>query len=121
MFADLHLHTYFSDGTYSPEEVVSEAKRHGLAALSLTDHDTVEGCPRAVIACKGAGIEFVSGTELTAEQDGNELHVLGYCIDIHNPRLLDEITKFQSVRQNRIREIVARLNQMNVPLEAEAV
>jgi len=121
IFADLHLHTQLSDGTYSPEELVVEARRHGLAALALTDHDTVEGCERAALACEAAGIEFVPGTELTAEQDGNELHLLGYFIDTQNPRLLTQIARFQSVRQDRIREMVARLNQVRVPLEAEAV
>lgn len=120
-YADLHLHTQFSDGTYSPEEMVAQGKRYGLAALALTDHDTVEGCPRAAAACEEAGIEFVPGTELTAEQNGNELHILGYFLDIGNPRLLKEISKFQTVRQNRIREMVARLNEMKVPLQADAV
>ena len=120
-FADLHLHTQFSDGTYSPEELVSQALLHGLVALALTDHDTVEGCPRTANACGAARIEFIPGTELTAEQNGNELHILGYFIDIQNPELLSEIGKFQQVRQDRIREMVARLNRLNVPLEAEAV
>ena len=121
MFADLHLHTQFSDGTYSPEELVSQARLHGLSAIALTDHDTVEGCERTARACEAAGIEFVPGTELTAEQDGNELHILGYLFDIENPRLLTEVAKFQAVRQNRIREMVARLNQAHVPLSAESV
>jgi 3',5'-nucleoside bisphosphate phosphatase len=121
MVADLHLHTCFSDGTYSPEELVSHAQRCRLAAIALTDHDSVEGCVRAELACKAAGIEFIPGTELTAEQHGNELHILGYCLEVHNPRLLTEIARFQSVRQNRIREMVARLNQLKVPLSADRV
>src|SRR6266700_4304910 len=121
MYADLHLHTNFSDGTYSPEELVSHAQRHGLSALALTDHDTIEGCPRTAVACQAAAIEFIPGTELTAEQDRDELHILGYFIDIENPRFLLEIAQFQDVRQNRVREIVERLNRMNVPLEAAAV
>jgi predicted metal-dependent phosphoesterase TrpH len=121
MFADLHLHTNFSDGTYSPEEVVAHAVKHCLAAIALTDHDTVEGCGRAAQACRAAGIEFITGTELTAEQDGNELHILGYFVDTQNPTLLAEIAKFQAVRQNRIHEMVARLNRLEVPLQAEAV
>src|SRR5512146_1328527 len=121
MFADLHLHTRFSDGTYSPEEVVAQAKRLELAAMALTDHDTVEGCPPTARLCEANGIEFISGTELTAEQGGHEIHILGYFIDIQHPRLLSEIAQFQAVRQNRIREMVARLNQMGVPLQAEAV
>ncbi|HZR21905.1 MAG TPA: PHP domain-containing protein [Verrucomicrobiae bacterium] len=119
--ADLHLHTYFSDGTYAPHELVAEAKRQELDVLALTDHDTVEGCPPTAAACQAAGIEFIAGTELTAEQDGHEIHILGYALDLANPRFLREIGKFQSVRQNRIREMVHRLNQLNVPLQEEEV
>jgi 3',5'-nucleoside bisphosphate phosphatase len=121
IFADLHLHSHFSDGTYSPEELAEQAGRCELAAIALTDHDSVEGCAGTARACAAAGIEFIVGTELTAEQDGNELHILGYYIDTQHPRLLTQIARFQGVRQNRIREMVARLNQMKVPLSAEAV
>src|SRR5258708_27552424 len=116
---DLHLHTLFSDGTYSPEELVAQGKRQELQVLALTDHDTVEGCEPTAAACQKAGIEFIAGTELTAEQDGHEIHILGYEIDLHNPRFLGEIGKFQTVRQDRIREMVQRLNELNVPLEVD--
>ena len=119
--ADLHLHTSFPDGTYTPEEVVAHAQRCRLAAIAITDHDSVEACVRAALACAAAGIEFLPGTELTAEQEGNEIHILGYAIDTQNARLLTEIARFQKVRQNRIREMVARLNHLNVPLSAEQV
>ena len=121
MFADLHLHSRFSDGTYTPEEMVAQGQRHGLAVLALTDHDTVQGCAPMAAAGKLAGMQFIPGTELTAEQDGNELHILGYFLDTENTRLLTEIAKFQAVRQNRIREMVARLNAHKIPLRAEAV
>ena len=101
--------------------LAAQARRCGLAAIALTDHDTVEGCPATAQACAAAGIEFIAGTELTAEQDGNELHLLGYFIDTQNPRLLTQIARFQAVRQDRIREMVARLNRLKVPLSAEAV
>lgn len=121
MFADLHLHTHFSDGTYTPIELAAQAKFHGLAAVALTDHDTVEGCTPMALACKNEGIEFISGTELTAEVEGNEIHLIGYLIDTSHPRLLSETAKFQTVRQERIREMVARLNRLNIPLQAETV
>jgi hypothetical protein len=121
MIADLHLHSRFSDGTYSPEEVVSQALRHMLAAVALTDHDSVEGCAPTATLCQVAGVEFIPGVELTAEHAGHEIHILGYLLDIHSPRLLSEIAKFQAVRQQRIREIVSRLNRLQVPLQAEAV
>ena len=99
----LHLHSRFSDGTYEPEELAAQARRHALAAIALTDHDSVEGCAATARACAAAGIEFIAGTELTAEQDGNELHILGYGFDTRNARLLTQIAKFQAVRQNATR------------------
>jgi 3',5'-nucleoside bisphosphate phosphatase len=121
VFTDLHLHTTFSDGTYSPEELTAEAKRFGLVAIALTDHDTVEGCPRMRAACESARIEFIPASELTAEIEGIELHMLAYFIDTESPTLLTQMARFQEGRQERIREIVARLQKMKVPLEEEDV
>lgn len=121
MFADLHLHSHFSDGTFPPEELATRARRSGLSALALTDHDTVEGCPRMAAACAAQGLEFIPGTELTAEHLGSEVHILGYYIEVTHRRLLSELARFQRARQNRIREMCARLQALNVPLQAEAV
>ncbi len=121
MFADLHLHTNFSDGTYTPEELAGHGKRVGLDAMALTDHDTIEGCERMAAACQKLEIEFIPGTELTAEVHGTELHLLGFFLDTKNPKLLRETAKFQAVRQERIHEMVARLHKLGVPLRAETV
>ena len=121
MIADLHLHTNFSDGTYTPEELAAEAHRHGFKAIALTDHDTMEGCGRMATACGERGIEFIPATELTAEQDGIELHLLGYFLDCENPRLREQLAKFQSVRQKRIDDITQRLNRLGIPLKSETV
>ena len=120
-FVDLHLHSHFSDGTYKPAELAAHAQRCRLAAIALTDHDSVEGCEETARECATAGVEFIAGAELTAEQDENELHLLGYFIDILNPTLLTRIARCQVVRQDRIREMVARLNRLKVPITAEAV
>jgi len=120
-FADLHLHTHFSDGTFSPEELAGHGARLKFSALALTDHDSVEGCAPMAAACSAAGIEFIPGTELTAEFNDIEVHLLGYFLDIRNQTLLEEIARFQVVRQNRIRQMTARLNELGVPLAAEAV
>jgi predicted metal-dependent phosphoesterase TrpH len=121
MTADLHLHTHFSDGTYSPEELAQEAVRHHLAAIALTDHDTVEGCARAGAACAQAGVEFIPASELTAEIDGHELHLLAYGVDTCHPGLLSAMESFQKVRQSRIEEMVARLNELGIELRSETV
>jgi predicted metal-dependent phosphoesterase TrpH len=72
-------------------------------------------------ACQNLGVEFIPGAELTAEFDGHEVHLLGYFLDAHQPKLLAEIKKFQTVRQERIHQMVAKLNELGIPLRAEAV
>ena len=120
-FADLHLHTNFSDGTFTPEELVLHAQKNGLACIALTDHDTVEGCARAGAAAAAVQMEFINGAELTAEHADVEVHILGYFLDTQNQTLLGEIAKFQTVRKQRIYEMVARINELGVPLPVEAV
>ena len=120
-FADLHLHTQFSDGTFTPEELVLRAQNAGLACIALTDHDTVEGCARAAAACAAVKMDFISGAELTAEHKDTEVHVLGYFLDTKNKVLLNRIAEFQAVRQNRINEMCAALNKLGIPLKPEAV
>ncbi len=121
MFADLHLHTNFSDGTFTPEELAARAAGQQLQAVALTDHDTVAGCPRMAEACAREGVEFIPGAEFTAEHHGKEVHILGYWLDIESPVLLSRLAGFQAVRTQRIRDMVHRLNQRGVPLTSEAV
>ena len=120
-FADLHLHTQFSDGTFTPEELVLRAQQNGLACIALTDHDSVEGCARAAAACAAVQMDFIPGAELTAEHADTEVHILGYFLDITDEEFLARIARFQAVRQNRIHEMVAALNQLGIPLKAESV
>jgi predicted metal-dependent phosphoesterase TrpH len=121
MLADLHLHSTFSDGTFAPEEIARRARLAGLRTVALTDHDSVAGCERMAAACAAEGVEFIPGTELTAEMDGLELHLLGYFIHPRHKPLLAELDRFQEVRIQRIRDITARLQSLGVGLEAEAV
>ena len=122
MYADLHLHTRYSDGTYTPAELASEAQRHGLTAIALTDHDTVEGCAEMVEECRLRGVEFIPGCELTAQAEtGTELHILAYFLDTSHAELLAELARYQAVRQERISRMVARLNELGVPLPESVV
>jgi len=121
MFADLHLHSRYSDGTYTPAQVAWVAMANVLSAVALTDHDTVEGCVPTQAACAAVGVEFVPGLELTTEYEGRELHLLGYGIDTGHAGLLNRLGVFQNARQQRIRDMVARLRDLGIPLELEAV
>lgn len=121
MYADLHLHSHFSDGTFSPEELAGHGQRVGLHVMSLTDHDTVDGCARMAAACAERDIEFVTGCEFTVGHGNTELHLLGYLMDIEHIRLRSELAKYQEVRRNRIHEMVGRLQKIGVKITSEDV
>jgi len=120
-YIDLHLHTHFSDGVFTPEQVAEEAQQMELAAIALTDHDTIEGCPSFAKACADRGIEFVPGTELSADIQGHEMHLLGYFLDTKNEELIRETTRYQQNRTNRVHDLIRQLNSIGVPLSAEQV
>jgi len=80
-YADLHLHTVFSDGTYTPEELINESKKNGLSAIAVVDHDTVDGIDPTLEIARGQNLEVLPGIELTAEYESKEIHILGYLID----------------------------------------
>jgi hypothetical protein len=97
------------------------ASTHGLSAVALTDHDTGEGCGRMAAACSANSVEFIPGTELTADHSGTELHILGYFIDTTSPAFLNQLSHFQNVRRSRILEMVTRLNEHGIGLRVETV
>lgn len=78
MNVDLHCHSTASDGALSPSVLVARAHEHGVQALALTDHDTLEGLPEARQACVDLGMRWVSGVELSCTWGGATIHVLGY-------------------------------------------
>ena len=83
---DLHIHTTASDGTCTPEEVVREAKRLGLGAVAITDHDTAAGYLRAAAEGEKLDLEVVPGIEISTKY-GRAVHILGYYIDVNSPAL----------------------------------
>ena len=86
-FADLHIHTHYSDSTLSPQQVVAEAARRELACISITDHDTVDGIAPTREHAEKFNIETIAGIELSSDSDGKDIHLLGYFIDPHNQEL----------------------------------
>ncbi len=121
VFADLHMHSLFSDGTHSPEGLVSLAKLRGLSAVALTDHDTVAGLERAERACEYYGLSFVPGVEFSCEYDGVEVHILGYFVDAESSDLGQVLSRQQMRRQRRMQEMVSRLNRDGFSVSCEEV
>jgi 3',5'-nucleoside bisphosphate phosphatase len=119
--ADLHTHTNCSDGRLSPEALVEKAARHGLAALAITDHDSVDAYPLAVGAAQQHGIELISGVELSAWLHDREVHLLGYGFDPASPEVHEHLERYQADRVARARAMVERLAELGVPVRWERV
>lgn len=108
---DLHVHSTESDGTFTPEELVEEAKKVGLSAFALTDHDTVSGVKKALDAAKDTGIEVIPGVELSTDYNGKEVHIVGLYIDIEHPKLLSQTAAFRECRNNRNEKMIEALQK----------
>jgi predicted metal-dependent phosphoesterase TrpH len=119
-FADLHVHTHFSDGTFSPQQVVQGAIKAGLSCVSITDHDTTAAIDPAIKAA-GEDLEIIPGVELTAEFGGQEIHILGYLIDHRNKPFLKMLQKMQKIRVQRIYGICKKLKKQGVLIEPEEI
>ena len=118
--ADLHVHTYFSDGTFSPQRIVHEALKVGLSCIAITDHDNTAAIEPSIEAA-GFRLEVLPGIEMTAEAAGQEIHILGYLIDHKDKAFLDMLKKMQEVRIKRIHDICQKFKELGVPLESEEI
>lgn len=113
---DLHTHSSYSDGSLTPGQLVREAARAGLAAIALTDHDTMAGIDEAIATGKETGIEVLSGIEISADQEGRDVHLLGYCANPKNSGLRSLLAELQAARENRNQAILGRLDILGIRL-----
>src|SRR5438874_255195 len=118
---DLHAHTTASDGSLFPRELVELAKKTGITALGITDHDTVDGIDEALRAGKEEGLDIVPGLEFSAEYEPGTMHILGYDIDPAYQALLDELAKRRHDRDERNPKIIRALQTMGVDITIEKV
>ncbi|MPZ87074.1 MAG: PHP domain-containing protein [Nitriliruptorales bacterium] len=121
MTVDLHTHTIRSDGTTTPTRNVEFAAAAGLRGLALTDHDTVAGWEEAAAACERYGLRFVPGVELSTEDFGTSVHILGYWVDPQDPRLVEECARLRDERARRAELMVARLAALGLDIDLLAV
>jgi len=117
---DLHVHTNFSDGTYSPEDVVELAKGKGLFAIAITDHDTTDGVKIALKKGQEIGLKVISGVEISADFE-IEMHILGLFIDVDNKTLQNRLKMLEMFRKERNPKIIEKLRKMGYDISMEDV
>ena len=118
---DLHTHTNYSDGSLEPRALVELAKQRNLSAISITDHDTVDGLEEALKYGNELGIEVIPGLEVSTDIDGEEVHLLGYFIDHKDTELKKYLNFFKNERTERAKRILAKLAEMGVSLKLKEV
>ena len=112
-FIDLHIHSSFSDGDTLPEDLVQLAHQKGITTMSITDHDTTEGCKHLFRknASNFMGIRFIPGIELTAKVPKGRMHVLGYSINIYDTELNKRLIEVDQENRQKVREIIQTIEK----------
>ena len=118
---DLHMHTSYSDGFYSPGELIEKVKEAEVDVVSITDHDNLSGIKEATDKGKELGIEVIPGVEISSDSQGKEIHVLGYFVDPENEELERYLKFFREERLKRAERIVNKLNILGLSIELEDV
>ena len=118
---DLHIHTHYSDGLKSPQEMLEMAAEAGLAGVGISDHDTVDAIPEALKLAEKMNLVVVPGVELSSQYGGKDIHILGYYIQTEHPKLTSYLKLFQDERRRRAEKMVARLQQMGIQITMDEV
>ena len=116
---DLHLHTTASDGRLNPDQLVTRAAEAGVQVMAVTDHDTVAACADVAQHARGLGIDAITGIEITAVEDGRDVHMLGYFVDAADAGLSRFVESQRAIRLERIRRISIRLTELGLPVDVE--
>jgi predicted metal-dependent phosphoesterase TrpH len=119
--ADLHTHTTASDGTLSPEELVELAERADLDAIAVSDHDSIEGVGPALKASRDRRVTVIPAVELSAYDDGLDVHILGYHVDHHDVDLQSMLLRLRHARLERAVAMIDSLGSAGYPVQLEDV
>jgi predicted metal-dependent phosphoesterase TrpH len=120
-YADLHTHTYHSDGTRSSAEVVDVARANGIEILAISDHDNLAAYFEIKTYADSKGVTLIPAAELSCAYEGVDIHILAYAFDAHDERIEAKLRRFRDARQTRGRRIVERLRALNYNISSERV
>jgi predicted metal-dependent phosphoesterase TrpH len=123
---DLHVHSNASDGSFSPADIFALAQTRGLAAVAITDHDTVTGAREALRIGPPSPLAFLPGIEISAAPPpefrlSGSIHILGYGLDLYDRELNQLLSVLQAARENRNPAILSRLGQLGFNISLEEV
>ena len=119
---DLHAHSVYSDGTFTPQQLIAQAQKAGLSAVALSDHNTVAGLPLFLEAAKGTAVEPVPGIEFSTEYRGIELHILGLFVDsTHYDAINALLEQYLQRKEQSNRDLVHRLNQAGILIDYDVI
>ena len=118
---DLHTHTTASDGTHTPQQLISRAAKLAVKVIALTDHDSTAGVAEAQAAGKKLGVEVIPGVEINTDVPGAEVHILGYFVDQDHAELNDQLALIREGRVGRARKMAEALAQMGAPVRFERI
>ncbi len=118
---DLHTHSTLSDGSDPPEAIAELANSAGCSAFALTDHDRMDGVPRARTRARELGIRFISGCEVSCEWSPGTCHVLVYFVEPGDSPLSEELRRLQDDRDTRNQRLIGRLNDLGMAITLEEV
>lgn len=112
--ADLHCHSFLSDGTLAPEALAARAKANGVELWALTDHDEIGGQARARAAASAAGLPYLTGTEISVSFAGVTVHIVGLGFDADDATLVQGLAATRGGREARAREMAAELAKVGI-------
>jgi predicted metal-dependent phosphoesterase TrpH len=119
---DLHLHSTASDGRFSPADIVRKAAEHGLTAIALADHDTVDGIVPALTAAEAfPRLRVIPCVEISTDVPDGEVHVLGYFVDYTDPEFAARLERMRRSRQGRAQGMISKLRDLGIHIEWQRV
>lgn len=118
---DLHVHSTFSDGSFTPSELVELALKKNLTAFALTDHDTVDGISEAIESAADADIMVIPGIELSTSYKNKDIHILGLNIDYKDEHFLNSIAEFKDLRNKRNTKMIDLLKNQGFPISEKII
>lgn len=118
---DLHIHSTYSDGTFTPKEIIDKAVEKNLKLISITDHDNIDCLEESKKYTKEKNINFLSGIELSSDYEGKDIHILGYFLNENDKKFIDKLQELKNERESRTEKIIKRLNQFKINITYQDV